>query len=103
MQERKCGARHLQFVSGINVFIFWFTSFLWDYMTFILTVIITVCTLTIFQNGNIFSWKYSGSLVIIFLTFGFAVIPFNFIASFIFATPSGGFAGVSIISFVIGM
>lgn len=37
VQERVCKSKHLQFVSGVNVLIFWIASFICDLFTFICT------------------------------------------------------------------
>lgn len=50
VKERVCKSKHLQFVSGVNAVIFWFTSFVWDLITFFLTVIFIIITLVIFQE-----------------------------------------------------
>lgn len=42
----------LQFVSGVNVLIFWVTAIIWDYFTFILTSIILIATLAVFQEDG---------------------------------------------------
>lgn len=50
VRERVCKAKHLQFVSGVNVFTFWAVSYLWDWCTYIITIIILVVTLICFQE-----------------------------------------------------
>lgn len=103
IKERTCGVKHLQFVSGVNVFSFWLTSFIWDYLMFCFTVFVTISTLAILQYDGWSSIKDFIELSVSLLAYGFAAIPLNFIMSLIFATPTGGFAAMSFISFTTGM
>lgn len=49
IRERATKAKHLQFVSGADVFIFWGISFLWDIFTFFVTALFTVITIAAIQ------------------------------------------------------
>ena len=50
VKERVCKSKHLQFVSGVKVYIFWIMSFLCDLVTFIVTIIAVIITLVCFQE-----------------------------------------------------
>lgn len=52
LKERVSRAKLLQFVSGVNVLIFWVTAIIWDYLTFIITSIVLVATLAVFQEDG---------------------------------------------------
>lgn len=65
IKERVSRAKLLQFVSGLNVSTFWTTSFLFDFVTYILTAFILVLTLIAFQEDG---WKTIGDLTPAFVT-----------------------------------
>lgn len=50
VKERVCKSKHLQFVSGVKIFIFWMVSFLCDLVTFIVTIIAIIIILICFQE-----------------------------------------------------
>ena len=52
IKERVTRAKLLQFVSGVNVLAFWAVSFLWDYMTYIVTILFYIGTLAAFQEDG---------------------------------------------------
>lgn len=49
IRERATGAKHLQFTSGINIFIFWFISFLCDLLIFVVISLCIVIAIVPFQ------------------------------------------------------
>ena len=81
----------IQFVSGANVLVFWTISFIWDYITFILITALYVCVLSIFQEEGWSTGEELGRVVLILLFFGFSVIPFTYLFSYLFDIPSTGF------------
>lgn len=52
VRENVCNSKHLQFVSGVKVYIFWIASILADMLTYLLTVIVLLITLIIFQEDG---------------------------------------------------
>lgn len=89
----------MQLVSGANIVTFWAVSLLWDYLTFIVTVGLTIATIAACQlDGWISTPTGMGILTVTFLLFGFAVIPVSQVASFLFGTPSSGYSKMTIIN-----
>lgn len=50
VRERVIHAKHLQLISGVNAFIFWFISFLCDFITFIVTSLGLLITFAALQE-----------------------------------------------------
>lgn len=50
VRERVVNAKHLQFVSGATVSIFWIVSYIWDLLTFILTAVCLIIVIVAFQE-----------------------------------------------------
>jgi hypothetical protein len=91
--ERANKAKHIQFVSGVNVIVFWGATFLWDFVTIILPAI---GVLIMFAAFNTEAYSEDGRLGLVFLLFlllGWAGIPFIYVLSRFFDTPAGGYAG----------
>lgn len=102
IKERESKAKLLQFVSGVNVFTFWITSFIWDYFTFFLTAVLMVVTIGIFREEGWSTAPELGRAAVIFLLFGFGALPMTFIASLVFNVPSSGFTRMTTINIFTG-
>lgn len=92
----------LQLLSGVNVFIFWASSFLWDLFTFIVTILLIVVTVGLFQMQY---WSSPGELGLAFIVlfaFGFAMLPMNYVFSLLFKSPSTGLQVMITINFMMG-
>lgn len=63
VRERVTKAKHLQFVSGVDVTTFWLTSFICDLLTFIFTSICLLITLVAFQEGGFQTFEEIGNAI----------------------------------------
>lgn len=52
VRERVSKAKHLQFVSGVDITTFWGTSFVCDFITFFITSLCILVTLAAFQEDG---------------------------------------------------
>lgn len=52
VRENVSKSKHLQFVSGVKVLVFWLTSALCDMFTYIVTIIAVLATLLAFQEDG---------------------------------------------------
>ncbi|XP_053687488.1 phospholipid-transporting ATPase ABCA3-like [Sabethes cyaneus] len=102
IKERTSRAKLLQFVSGVNVSVFWCVSFLWDYFTFLVTALVYLGILAVFQEPG---WSTTGELGRIFLilcVFGLAFLPIVYLFSFWFQVPSTGFVKMMMLNIFTG-
>ena len=49
VKERSCGSKHLQFVSGVHVANFWTSTFLWDFINYMIPSFLLFIVFAIFQ------------------------------------------------------
>lgn len=103
IKERVTKAKLLQFVSGINVVMYWLTAFLWDYFTFVLIALLMTITIGVFQEDGYSTLEQLGRIYFVFIMFGFAVLPFIYIFAFLFNAPASGFTKMSIIFIFMGV
>lgn len=101
-QERVSKAKHLQFVSGVNVFIFWITSLVWDLLTYFITATLVVGIIASFRIDGLSSVTEMSRLLLILLTLGFGILPLTYLVAFIFTAPSNGYTVMSIFNFFTG-
>ncbi|XP_055599142.1 phospholipid-transporting ATPase ABCA3-like [Uranotaenia lowii] len=103
IKERVTRAKLLQFVSGVNVFFFWLVSFLWDYMTYIITVLFYIATLAAFQEDGWSTFEQLGRVFLVLMVFGFAFLPLTYLLSFRFDVPASGFVKLMLLNIFTGI
>ncbi|XP_058835899.1 phospholipid-transporting ATPase ABCA3-like [Topomyia yanbarensis] len=102
IKERTSRAKLLQFVSGVNVATFWGVSFIWDYFTFMITALIYLGILAVFQEEGWSTIEELGRVFLILCVFGLAFLPTIYIFSFWFEIPSTGFVKMMMLNIFSG-
>ncbi|XP_059614826.1 phospholipid-transporting ATPase ABCA3 isoform X2 [Phlebotomus argentipes] len=103
IKERMCRAKLLQFVSGVNVFTFWFTALIWDYIVYLVTACLMIATLAAFQEEGWSEGPELGRVMALLAFFGFAMMPIVYLFSLLFEVPSSGFTRMSMIGIFTGV
>lgn len=103
IKERISRAKLLQIVSGINIIVFWITAFIWDFITFVITSVCTISVLAMFQEDGWSTADELGRVFVIWMCFGFAVIPVSYLLSMLFTIPSTGFVRIAIFNIFTGV
>ncbi|KAJ3635396.1 hypothetical protein MTP99_008309 [Tenebrio molitor] len=88
--ERVSKSKHLQFVSGVNVVVFWGTSFLCDMVIHLLAMIAVLITLAALQEDGFKTPDELGRMTLAFVYSGFFLLPFAYLASYLFSVPLSG-------------
>lgn len=104
-QEKGSNARFLQYVSGVNLPIFWTISILWDLFTNCITIaiIITMVVLNTSDGSQASEWKNAcGIIFLVIFMYNFAMMPMICLFSLAFHNPALGMCVVSIINIVFG-
>ncbi|XP_066260323.1 phospholipid-transporting ATPase ABCA3-like [Euwallacea similis] len=102
VKERVSKSKHLQFVSGAKVLIFWFTTFIWDLITFSIIVFATLIALICFQEDGFKSIDDISRLIVIFTYFGWSMLPMMYIAGYYYDVPSSGYTKLIFINVATG-
>lgn len=84
VKERTSRAKLLQFISGANRIIYWCASFIIDYVLLLLTMYIIVGIVALNQRAYFRTVDQLGTLMAIFLFYGFSAVPFIYLFSFLF-------------------
>lgn len=103
IRERVSKSKHLQFVSGVNVFIFWGTSFICDLITYLITMCAILITFAALQEDGFKTADEIGRMTLVLVYFGFFVLPFVYLTSYLFNIPSSGFSRMMLLGAVAGM
>uniref|UniRef100_A0A336MK43 CSON001010 protein n=1 Tax=Culicoides sonorensis TaxID=179676 RepID=A0A336MK43_CULSO len=103
IRELATKSKLLQVVSGINSVIYWGCSFIWDYLTFMVTALCYVITIAVFQEEGWSTFSELSRILILFAVFIYAVIPLCYLFAFKFTQPSAGFAKIAMIFILTGL
>lgn len=103
IKERATKSKLLQIVSGVNIVIYWLISFIWDYITFLVTALCYIITIALFQEEGWSTFTELKRIFYLFCVFIYAVIPVTYLFSFRFTVPSTGFAKMSMTFILTGL
>lgn len=84
VKERVSRSKLLQFISGTNRFIYWFTSFVIDFAFLLIIMYVIVGIVALNQRPYFRTGEQLGTLMTVFAFYGFSTIPFIYAASFVF-------------------
>lgn len=84
VKERVTRSKLLQFISGANRFVYWFTSFVIDFIILLSIAFIIVGVVTLNQRAYFRTWEHIGPIMALFSCYGFATLPFVYSLSFLF-------------------
>jgi len=103
IKERASRAKLLQFVSGVRVWTFWTSAYLWDMLTYTFICVIVIITIVCFQEVGLKTGPELGRYFLILWLFGWSVLPGTYLCSFLFTDAASGFARVSIFNIFVGV
>ncbi|PAV67129.1 hypothetical protein WR25_05147 [Diploscapter pachys] len=104
IREREYKSKHMQMLAGLNTFIYWLVSFIWDAVWFLLRLFAFVGVLYAVQID-----EYTGrflTVAILYLSmalFGWASIPMTYWISFAFDKAPKGYAMIVLFNIISGM
>ncbi|KXJ71644.1 hypothetical protein RP20_CCG020100 [Aedes albopictus] len=102
IRERTTRSKLLQFVSGVNVALFWAVSFIWDYLVFVVVSLFYLASVAAIQQDGWSSFEQLCRVFLVLLLFGFAVIPTTYLFSYLFDVPATGFVKMMLLNIISG-
>ncbi|GMS92631.1 hypothetical protein PENTCL1PPCAC_14806 [Pristionchus entomophagus] len=106
IRERKKNSKHMQLLSGLPLWLYWLTSFLWDALSYLVPMACFVGIFFAFDMKELIGRATSIiDVVIILLLFGWTAIPYVYCFSFLFSTAPKGYTLIvmyNIISAIMG-
>ncbi|CAF2062271.1 unnamed protein product [Rotaria magnacalcarata] len=108
IKERVSKAKHLQFLSGAGGLNFWLTTFIWDFVYYMMATIFIFIFWTIFYHTDalkddlkvFLTGDRLGYTILLYIFYGFSHIPMTYLLSFIFQIPASGFAWLTIMNII---
>jgi ATP-binding cassette, subfamily A (ABC1), member 3 len=100
IKERESRAKLLQFISGANRFVYWFTSFLIDYLIFIVIICAIIGGIGLYQREHLSTAAELGSLFTILAFYAFTTLPMVYALSYMFSKHTTGETMVTVFGFL---
>ncbi|XP_036605129.1 ATP-binding cassette sub-family A member 3-like [Trichosurus vulpecula] len=100
VSERVNKVKHMQFVAGVYVLIYWLSALIWDLFNFfipclLLLVVFKACDIEVFYS------HFMGVLMI-FMLYGWSIIPLMYLMSFFFLRSAAAYTKLVIFNFFSG-
>ena len=96
IKERESRAKLLQLISGANRFVYWITSFLFDYVIFLVVICGLLGGIGAYQRQHLTTASELGTIFVILMFYGFATLPLIYAFSYFFSKHSTGESMVSV-------
>ncbi|CAL1288325.1 unnamed protein product [Larinioides sclopetarius] len=103
IKERASGSKHLQRVSGGNLFSYWLASFLWDFLNYLIPCCLVLIVFLSFGTEGFSSPRELGRLFFVFVVHGLAILPFVYCCTFIFMSPSTAYVRICLFNILVGI
>ena len=103
MKERVTKAKHLQYVSGVHFVTFWLANMTWDFVNFLVPCAGILITFLCFNEDGFISFQQQGRFVLVFILYGWAMLPLMYLLSFLFSIPATGFTRTTMFNIFTGV
>ncbi|XP_030372011.1 ATP-binding cassette sub-family A member 2-like [Scaptodrosophila lebanonensis] len=100
--ERNTRSKLLQYMSGVGVVLYWISHLLWDYAILVLTAILGIITVALFQLPGYSTLGDISRNLTVFLFFGISALPFIYLISNWFVDPASGYSYSSSVCMMLG-
>ncbi|XP_051505257.1 phospholipid-transporting ATPase ABCA1b isoform X2 [Myxocyprinus asiaticus] len=103
IQERVNKAKHMQFISGVQPFLYWLANFLWDMCNYVVPATLVILIFVCFQQKAYVSSTNLPVLALLLLLYGWSITPLMYPASFLFKIPSTAYVVLTSVNILIGI
>lgn len=103
IRERASYFKLLQLISGTSIWIYWISAFIFDFFTFVITIIICLVMLFAFQIEGWSTLTELASIFLLLIFFIWSILPMVYLYSKTTDTPSKGFTYFTTVSYILGM
>ncbi|XP_027028734.1 phospholipid-transporting ATPase ABCA1b [Tachysurus fulvidraco] len=103
IQERVSKAKHMQFISGVQPYLYWVANFIWDMCNYIVPATLVIIIFVCFQQKAYVSSTNLPVLALLLLLYGWSITPLMYPASFLFKIPSTAYVVLTSVNILIGI
>ena len=103
VKEREVKAKHQQIISGVSIYAYWCSSFVWDIVSYVPTAFLIYMAMLAFQVKAYTEGSAVSAIVTLFLMFGPSSVAMTYLLSFLFASHSTAQVAVMFFNFTTGL
>jgi ATP-binding cassette subfamily A (ABC1) protein 1 len=103
IQERANGAKHQQKLSGLHPLVYWTANLTWDLISYLLVVICLGSIFLAFQDPVFTSMQSFLAVLVLFVSYGWAMTPLLYLTTFIFQDSSLAYVSMLSLSVLSGL
>ena len=85
VKEREVKAKHQQVISGVSIYAYWLSTYLWDIVSYLPTAGLVILIMYIYGVGAYTTSQAGTAFALLFVLYGPATAAFTYLISFIFA------------------
>ncbi|CAK6444803.1 unnamed protein product [Pipistrellus nathusii] len=103
VSERAVQAKHVQFVSGVHVAMFWLSAMLWDLISYLIP---TLLLLVVFKAFDVHAFTRDGHVadtLLLLTLYGWAIIPLMYLMNFLFSGAATAYTRLTIFNILSGI
>lgn len=103
VKEREVKAKHQQVISGVSIYAYWTSTWVWDTVSYLPTAALVIAAVYMFGVDSYTQGDAGAAYALLFLLAGPAVASFTYIVSYIFVSHSTAQIMVMFINFLTGL
>ncbi|XP_041362406.1 phospholipid-transporting ATPase ABCA3-like [Gigantopelta aegis] len=103
VKERATKAKHIQFVSGVRAVNFWLSTFCWDFINYIIPAVLLIVCFAAFGTGQYVDDYRFFDILLLFVMYGWAMLPFMYLWSFLFQVSSTAYVWITMFNIISGV
>ncbi|XP_004676587.1 PREDICTED: ATP-binding cassette sub-family A member 13 [Condylura cristata] len=103
VRDRVTGAKRLQHISGLGYRTYWFTTFLYDMVFYLVSVSLCVTIIVAFQLTAFTFRENLAATALLLALFGYATLPWMYLMSRIFSSSDVAFISYISLNFIFGL
>lgn len=102
IKERSTKSKHIQFVSGVHSVNFWASTFCWDIINYLVPSLCLLITFWGFDIAAFVEGDHIAHILLLFVLYGWAMLPFMYLLSFLFSQPATGYVWLTMFNIIAG-
>ena len=103
VKEREVKAKHQQIISGVSIYAYWCSSYLWDIVSYMPTAFLIYMAMLAYQVKAYTEGSGAAAIVSLFLLFGPSTAAMTYLLSFLFVSHSTAQVVVMFFNFITGL
>uniref|UniRef100_A0A8C0S445 ABC transporter domain-containing protein n=1 Tax=Canis lupus familiaris TaxID=9615 RepID=A0A8C0S445_CANLF len=101
--EQVTKAKHIQFLSGVYIPVYWLSALLWDFILFFITCCLLLVTFKFCQLDIYITDYHFLDTMLIFMLYGWSAIPLMYLLSFLFTKSTSAYIKLVLFNYLSGI